>query len=127
MSFWNFLGGFALFNAVCDMFSSKPKRTYVPPQQLYLDYGHEDYLDLGMDESNIDALQNRVDELQLRLDDTDVMSDHYDELQDRIDELQDRVDCLEEWEDIQDELYDLRDELDDLEFDRDIYDDQDNW
>ena len=127
MSFWNFLSGFAIFNAVCDMFSSKPKRTYAPSQQLYYDYDHEDCLELGSDESDIDVLQNRVDELQLRLDDTDVMSDHYDELQDRIDELQDRIDCLEEWEDIQDELDDLRDELDDLEFDRDLYDDHDEW
>lgn len=110
MSFWNFLGGFALFNAVCDMFSSKPKRTYAPTQQHYHDYGHEDYLALGRDESGIDALKDRVDELQ-----------------GRIDELQDRIDSLEEWEDIQDELDDLRDELDDLDFDRDLYDDHDDW
>lgn len=127
MSFWNFLDGFALFNAVCDMFSSKPKRTYAPSQQPYHGYDHVDYLGLCADESDIDSLQNRVDELQLLLDDTDEMSDHYDEQQDRIDELQDRIDCLEEWEDMQDELDDLRDELDDLEFDRDLYDDHDEW
>lgn len=126
MGLWNFLGGFFLFNAVCDMFSSKPKRTYAPPQHYY-DCDHEDYLASGVDEPDVDALQERVDELQLRLDDTDVMSDHYDELQDRIDELQDRIDCLEEWEDIQDELDDLRDELDDLEFERDLYYDHDDW
>lgn len=119
MGLWNFLGGFFLFNAVCDMFSSKPKRAYDHPQH-YHDCDHEDYLVSGVDEPDVDALQERVDELQLRLDDTDVMSDHYYELQDRIDEFQDRIDCLEEWEDIQDEL-------DDLEFDRDLYDDHDDW
>lgn len=127
MSFWNFLGGFALFSVVCDIFSSKPKQAYNPAQQYYPDYDHEDYRVSGVDESDIDALQERVDELQLRLDGTDVMSDYCDELQDRIDELQDRIDCLEEWEDIQDELDDLRDELDDLEFERDLYDDLDDW
>ncbi|MCM1140617.1 MAG: hypothetical protein NC453_18760 [Muribaculum sp.] len=127
MSFWNFLGGFALFNAVCDMFSSKPKRTYVSPQQHYHDYDHEDYMALGADGSDIDELQNKVDEMQIRLAETDVMSDRYDELQDRIDELQDRIDCLEEMDDIRDELDDLQDELDDLELNRDLYDDHDDY
>lgn len=95
MNFWNFLGGFALFNMVCDMFSSKPRMTYDTPQHRFHDYDYEDYLGT----------------------DTDIMSDRYDDLQDRIDELQDRIDCMEEWEDIQDELDDLQDELDDLEFD----------
>lgn len=51
---------------------------------LLHDYDHEDYLELGADESGIDALQ------------------------DRIDELQDRINGLEEREDIHDELGDPR-------------------
>ncbi|MCM1142342.1 MAG: hypothetical protein NC453_27540, partial [Muribaculum sp.] len=118
MGFWNFIGGFALFNAVCDMFSGKPKRNYAPPQQQhYHDYDYEDYLAHGDDGADIDDLQEKVDELQLRLDDADVMSDRYDEIQDRIDELQDRIDTLEEMDDLRDELEDLQDELDDLELD----------
>lgn len=127
MSFWNFLGGFALFNAICDLFSSKPKQTYVPPQPPYHDYGYEDSFSSDIDSPDIDALQDRVDELEMQLADTDVMSDRYDELSDRIDEIQERIDSLDELEDIQDELDDLRDELDDLELERDLYDDHDDW
>lgn len=71
MSFWSFLGGFALFNAVCDMFSSKPKQTCVPPQPRYDDYGYEDSFSSDIDNSDIDALQNRVDELEMQLADTE--------------------------------------------------------
>ena len=42
MSFWKFIGGFVLFNAVCDMFSSKPKRTNDSPQQRYHNYNHDE-------------------------------------------------------------------------------------
>ena len=128
MGFWNFIGGFVLFNAVCEMFSSKPKRSYAPPtQQHYHDYDHEDYLTDETGTYDIDELQERVNELELQLSETDATSERWDELQDRIDQLQDRIDNLEEWDDIHDELDDLRDELDDLEFDRDLYDDHDDW
>lgn len=84
MSFWNFIGGFALFNAVCDLFSGKPKRTCVEPKQHFHDYDSGDYLDLS---SDFDRLQNRINELEERLAETDVMSERYDELRDQIDEL----------------------------------------
>lgn len=127
MSLWNFLGGFALFNMICDMFSSKSKQTYMPPQPDYHDYDYDDSFSSDIDGTDIDALQDRVDELEIQLAGTDAMSDRYDELSDRIDELQERIDCLEEWEDIHDDLDDLQDELDDIEFNSNLYDDQDDW
>lgn len=125
MSFWNFLGGFALFDAFCDMFSSKPSR---PARLPGLDAGGRDYAcvdcepDFGMydfDECDVDSLQERIDELEDCLADCDVMSDRYDELQERIDSLRDRLDEMEEHMDMYDELSDeyddLCDELDDMD------------
>lgn len=107
MGLWNFLGSFALFNALCDLFSRKPKRYYTPAQRSYRDYDYEDYSSSNNDDA--------------------VDTSGIDDLKDRFDEFQDRIDCLEEWEDLQDELGDLRDELDDLEFDCDLYDDDHDW
>lgn len=126
MSLWNFLGGFAIFNAVCDLFSSKPRQTYVPTRQSFTDFRddftsdyHDDVFADKDCRHDLDALRDRVDNLELRLAETNPLSVQYDEIQERIDELQDRIDYLDEIEDIKEELEDLRDELDDLELDRD--------
>lgn len=124
MSFWNFLGGFAVFSMFCDMFSFKPKYTYQPPKSNYSDYDFESYSTFDSEDADIEELRNRVDEIQLQLEDADLLSEHYDELQNRIDDIQERIDDLE---DIQFELDELRDELDELEFDRDLYDNNEDW
>lgn len=136
MSLFNFLGEFALVNAVCDLFNavrdlfaSKPKQpVYMPPQRHYVDLDYVDYPSVKTSSSDAAALQSRIDELELLLAETDVMSDSYDEIQDRIDALQERIDCIEEIEDIKDELDYLHNELSDLELERDLYDDlNDDW
>lgn len=145
MSFWNFLGEFAIFNMLCNWFSGKPKQNSQPVHQRYDRYHDADYYNCieelnqqikGSERSlaeykelsdsaidDIDELQDRIDELESRLNDCDMMSDRYDRIQDKIDALQDRIDEIEDNEDmcddIQDELDDLYDELDDLEQDDD--------
>ena len=92
MGFWNLIGGFALFNTVCDMLSSKPQQPRVPPPRPH--HRRDGDADT-IDDSDIDALQDRIDALEDQLDNCDMMSDRYDEIQDHIDELQDRLDKLE--------------------------------
>jgi len=129
MSFWNFLCGFALFNAVCDIFSGKSKQTYKSSHQYNLDYDQDGYFECNVDDiddSDIDDLQARIDELEGRLADCDIMSDRYDELQDRIDELQERLDDIEDaqyMDDVQDEFDSIRYDLDDMDLELDINDD----
>ncbi|MCM1138405.1 MAG: hypothetical protein NC453_07530 [Muribaculum sp.] len=130
MSFWNFIGGFALFNTICDWFSSRPKKSvldYQSKRETTDQSHHELRPRINHNNYNLDDLQERIDELENRLYDVDIMSDRYDEIQDKIDELQERIDYLEEMEDLQDELDDLSDELDDLEIDYRMDDEEDGW
>ncbi len=139
MSFWNFLGGFALFNMICDWFSGKPKSKHRSYPLLH-DNAHDGEYETrieelqreielskakiaeyqrivdsentyGIDDADADELQERIDTLEEQLDNCDVMSDHYDRIQDEIDRLQNRLDDIEDRQDTYD---DLQDELDDL-------------
>ncbi len=126
MSFCNFIGGFVLFNMVCNWFSGKP-RVSAPLNVQSRDLEYENRLaqlnreveasrrkiaeydrmierDLYADvaDCDVDELQTRIDELESRLDNCDVMSEHYDYIQEEIDMLQDRLDELEELEDLTD-------------------------
>lgn len=95
MSLWSFIGGFAIFNTVCDLFSSKPKQTYIEPKQPY------DYYDID------DELMGRED-----------LEDELSDLRDEIEDLRDQLDDLQQ--EYQDLLDDLEDEdllIDDLEDD----------
>lgn len=161
MSFWNLLGEFALFNMICNLFSTKPKSQH-QSYQLFDDHIHDTEYETrieelqreidhskmkiaeyqrvidseiayGIDDADVDALQDRIDELEEQLDSYDVMSDRYDRIQDEIDRLQDQLDDIEDRQDmyddlqddldyLEDELDDLQDELDDMEIDLD-----DDW
>lgn len=139
MSFWNFLGEFAVFNMICNWFSHKPKSSsQTVRQSICHDFGVEqdartealnhridaaekrisEYHRLiddmptgnGMNH-DIDELQDRIDELECQLVECDVMSDRYDLIMDEIDTLQERLDDIEYNQDIYD---DLQEELDDL-------------
>lgn len=55
MSFWNFFGGFAVFNAFCNLFFGKPNHDYTPSRQYYHDYEESD---------RYDELQDRIDSLE---------------------------------------------------------------
>ena len=54
MSLWSFLGGFALFNAICDLFSSKKNRhdsiDNYPADSSHRDHGYRDYHDDDYDD-----------------------------------------------------------------------------
>jgi hypothetical protein len=154
MSFWNYLGEFALFNMVCNWFSGQPKRQS-QPYQLFHDYAHDaecgtrieelqreiehskakitEYQRIidsdrvyGIDDADVDQLQDRIDKLEEQLDSCDAMSNRYYRIQDEIDRLQDCLDDIEErqdmYDDLQYELDDLYDDLDDAEMDCD-----DDW
>ncbi|MDE6160605.1 MAG: hypothetical protein K2F77_02985 [Muribaculaceae bacterium] len=155
MSFWNFLGEFALFNMVCKWFSGQSKRQSQPYAPFH-DYTHDaeyttrmeelqkeikhskakiaEYQRIidsdiahGIDDSDVDELQERIDKLEEQLDNCDVMSNRYYRIQDEIDRLQDRLDDIEDRQDMYDdwlqcELDDLYDNLEDAEIDRD-----DDW
>lgn len=154
MSFWNFLGEFALFNMICNWFSGKSK-PQKQPCQPFDDYTHDAEFETrieelqreiehsktkiaeyqriidsemayGIDNAVVDELQDRIDQLEEQLDGCDVMSDRYDRIQDEIDRLQDRLDDMEDRQDMYD---DLQDELDDLyENLDDMYTDRDeDW
>lgn len=102
MSFWNFLGGFALFNFVCDLFSGGSKKQHRAPLSSsssttpYQPNGHDPYYSRNDDrayyDDYIDDLESRLDDLEDRLDCCDPYSDRYDELRDEIDSLRDDID-----------------------------------
>lgn len=73
MSFWSFLGGFALFDWCCDLWDdSKPHAvSHTPDASDYYPY---------------DDLQDDIDDLQ----------DQIDDLQDDIDDLEDEIDDLDD-------------------------------
>lgn len=157
MSFWNFLGEFALFNMISNWFSGKPKPQKQPCQPFH-DYTHDaeyetrieelqreiehsqtkiaEYRRIidservyGIDDADADELQDRIDQLEEQLDSCDLMSDRYDRIQDEIDRLQDRLDDMEDRQETYDDLQDELDELEDLYEDLDeMYSDQDeDW
>ncbi len=127
MSFWNFLGTIALFNAFRNKFSRKPKNapllSHADHESTKYPTYHTDY----HDDYDIDALEERINKLEKQLEECDVLTERYDEIQDEIDELQDLIDERE----FQDDLYEL-DQDDDFElhhnynviaFDQDLFDD----
>ena len=139
MSFWNFLGGLALFNMLGKWFSDKPK-SHLHTSQSMSGYGCDvkngsraDLLNSvsgptyshvpDIDDYDVDELQERIDDLESRLDDCDIMSERYDRIQSEIDMLQARLDDIDDaefYDDINDDLYGLYDN--DLYIDRD-----DDW
>ena len=124
MSIWNFLSGFSVFNAVCDMFSNKRKPALPTPEPYYRQRDYEYYPEYKTDiasDSDIEDLQDRIDELENILADCDIMSGHYDDIQDRIDELQARLDKMETNRDL------YMDNLDDLDFLQDELDELGDW
>lgn len=153
MSLWNFLGEFAVFNMIRNLFSKKRRPGPPPDQQKW---GYSRYADSetriaelnheikdarmhiaeyqgmidgnharSIDNYDMDELQDRIDELESQLDDFDIMSDRYDELQDEIDRLHDCLDELEDAQDLYDDIHDDIDELDDLYDVLDMFDDRD--
>ncbi len=102
MGVLNFIGDFALYNALCNLFSRKRKPIAAKPAPYYRHRAIDDRQQCDFDRSGcseIDSLQDRIDALERRLDDCDVLSDDYDDVQDRIDELYDRIDdddCIDE-------------------------------
>ncbi len=62
MSFWNFLGEFAVFNMICNLFSGKPKSHYVSPYQPQQDYTPNTEL-----EARIEELEQEIKESEKRL------------------------------------------------------------
>ncbi len=88
MSFWNFLGGFAIFNSLCSVFSSSATASCPHCQCL----GNGKSCDRIFRETDIDSLERCIDEFEDLLADCDVMSEDYAELQERIDGLRHRLD-----------------------------------
>ena len=103
MSFWSFMGEFALFNLICNWFSGKPKNSSQWSHQNKNYFGSKGY-DARMDEWQRGS--DRIDELESMLDDCDIDSDRYDEIIDELDALEDHVDCLESELNMYDDLCD---------------------
>ena len=58
MSFWNFLGEFAMFNMICNLFSGKPKpRTVVPTNP-----SRESYIPDHEYEARVEELEHEIRE-----------------------------------------------------------------
>lgn len=116
MSFWNFIGGFALFNFVWDWFSDFTKRVDARDSCQFTGYDarirqldrevmesrkrvkeYHRLLDrqAALDGYDVDDIEDRIDELESQLDECDMMSDRYDRVQDEIDLLEDRLDYLD--------------------------------
>lgn len=137
MSFWNFIGEFALFNTIWNMFSGKPKHSAQPVHPIHTYTPDADY------QSRIEELnqeirdsKKRIAEYQRIIDDNRYTDpdfndideiDDIDDLQDRIDELEDQLaDCditSERYDRLQDRIDTLQDRLDELEDKQDQYDD----
>ena len=98
MTFWNFLGGFALFNMICDWFSGKPKSQHQSYPLLHDHVSDAEY------ETRIEELQREIEHSKAKIaeyqriidsestygiDDADV-----DELDDLYDDL---VDLDDDW------------------------------
>lgn len=143
MSFWNFLGEFALFNLIREWFSGKPKSRPQPYPQLHnhihdMEYENrieelqreiehsqtmiaehqqslDDDLTYGIDNYDADDLQDHIDKLEEQLDNCDVMSDRYDSIRDELDRLKDKLDDIECRQDMYDDMQDELDEMDDLD------------
>ncbi|WP_302132653.1 hypothetical protein, partial [uncultured Muribaculum sp.] len=111
MSFWNFLGEFAIFNMICNLFSRKSKSSTIGTYQPH-------YIINSQYEARIQELENEIKESEKRIAEcqkivdnsqpTDLKDYDIDELQDRIDELEDQLDNCDvgsnRYELIQDEM-----------------------
>lgn len=97
MSFWSFLGEFAVFNAICDLFSSNPGHNMLSSGQSGIHGYYDDYQN-DFNE-RVDELQDRLDDLESRLDNCDIISGRYDEIQYEIDDIQDQLDELDDYDD----------------------------
>lgn len=98
MSFWKFIGEFALFNMVWNLFSGNNRSSQ--PSVSHSGYRNPyDYADDVAADIDTDGLQDRINELETRLLDCDFDSDNYDDLQDEIDSLQDQLDEIEDRDD----------------------------
>lgn len=87
MSFWNFLGGFALFDWCCDLWDdSKPHAVSHTPDT-------HDYYPYDNPQDQMYDLQDEIDDLQ---DQIDAIQDNIDDLEDEIDDVEDEVDDLED-------------------------------
>lgn len=87
MGFWNFVGGFLLFDWFCDLFSwPRHDKACLPPHNHIYDG------DIYDSSSRYDDLQDQIDDLQARIDDMDDLGMDTFEMQDRLDELQDELD-----------------------------------
>ena len=116
MSFWNFIGGFALFSLVWDWFSDFTKRVGGHDSRQFTGYDarirqldrevmesrkrvkeYHRLLDhqAALDGYDVDDIEDRIDELESQLDECDMMSDRYDRIQDEIDLLEGRLDDLD--------------------------------
>lgn len=103
MSFWNFLGGFAIFNFFCDLFSRKPKDNYT---NYAYDSRYRDY-----DSGDVSGLRSRIDDIEARISEIETnlplsSGEDYADLRDELDELDYDLD----------ELNDELDELEDLDY-----------
>ena len=132
MSLWNFLCEFAVFNAVCDLFSSKNK----PVIKAYDPYCHNDiYEDYPYNETCVETLREDLDDLDNRLARLDDNDNRYAEIQERIDDIRSRIDGFDmddmydgDLDDICDDLDDLDDICDELdELEQDLDDLDDDW
>lgn len=119
MSIWSFLGGFAVFNMICDLFSGKSKRNqprFYEPQNNYIP--NPEYA------ARLAELNREIEESEKRLAEyRKVINGSYsaDGLDDYdLDELQRQIDDLD---DLNDQLDDINDELDDII----DYGDDDDW
>lgn len=151
MSFWSFIGEYAVFNLIRNRLRVRRESESHSFMQIgRYDYGSSSDCKAGTEElenhireskrkieeygsittgpspeakleCEIDDLQDRIDRLESQLDECDILSDHYDRIQDRIDRLRDRLDDLE---DQRDDLEDMEDDFEDIEDDfEDVEDD----
>ena len=138
MSFWNFIGKFALVSLIWDLFSSKSGHAERPQYRQNTAYIHDPLYQNRIDELNQQIKESKrkiaesrnvygseiyrdlddydIDELEDRLDACDEMSEEYDLIQERIDELEE----LEDYEYMRDDYYDYQNAL----YDSDT---QDDW
>lgn len=150
MSFWNYLGGFALFNMVANWLARKHGAVGRQHPAGFYDAGYEARVaelqrqidqaerkaaeyrrmakdssgcaDGGYDVDDIDELQARIDDLEDELGDCDVLSDRYDRIQDEIGRLEARIEEVEDAGLCDDSMHDGLYGLHE-----NLYDDSDDW
>ena len=108
MSFWNFLGEFAIFNMICNLFSRKSKSSTIGTYQPHYIINSQYEARIQELEDEIKESEKRIAECQKIVDNsqpTDIKDYDIDELQDRIDELEDQLESTGQ------KLADKRDKL----------------